>query len=53
MLRDNSSSEIKEWADSSRPYLRMGLDPQALVPSDEFDALVYARQARVPDYGVR
>ncbi len=53
VLRDNSRSEIEEWADSSRPYLRMGLDPQALVPSDEFDALVYVRQARLPDYGVR
>jgi erythromycin esterase len=53
VLRDNSRSEIKEWADSLRRYLRMGLDPQALVPSDEFDALVYVRQARLPDYGVR
>lgn len=53
VLRDNSRSEISVWADSSRPYLRMGLDPQELVPNDEFDALVYVDEARLPDYEVR
>lgn len=53
VLRGNSNTEIQAWSSTSQPYLRMGLDPMELIPADEFDALVYIGQVRVPDYNVR
>lgn len=50
VLRDAEDPEVRRWAGAPRPYLRMGVDPDTLVPAEEFDALVYVDRVGPPEY---
>lgn len=52
ILRDNSNPDVREWAGSSRAYMRMGIQPMKLVPAEEFDALLYIDKVGPPDYEI-
>ncbi|MBW3552552.1 MAG: erythromycin esterase family protein [Gemmatimonadetes bacterium] len=52
VLSGNRSAAVREWAGRSRPYLRMGLTPETMIPSEEFDALFYIHRVRPPSYTV-
>lgn len=52
ILSGNRSDAVREWADRSRPYLRMGTTPMELVPAEEFDALFYVDQVGPPGYSI-
>lgn len=53
VLRSNSDPEVRQWAATEQPYLRMGLDTMTLTPIREFDALVFIDSVSVPTYDVR
>lgn len=40
------------WLHSPRPYLRIGLQRDTLVPAAEFDALLYVDSVAPPDYRI-
>ena len=50
VLNGSQDAAMRAWADSSRPYLRMGITPMELVPSAEFDALFYIDSVGPPTY---
>jgi erythromycin esterase len=52
ILAGNSSAEVRAFADSSRPYNRMGTTAMTMIPADEFDALVMVDSVGPPEYRV-
>lgn len=52
VLRGNADPAVRDWADASHPYLRMGLDTLSMVPGREFDALIFVDSVSVPTYNL-
>ncbi|MEM8485709.1 MAG: erythromycin esterase family protein [Bacteroidota bacterium] len=53
LLRENPLPTINSWANTSQPYLRMGLTPHTMVPAAEFDALFFVHSVNPPNYRLR
>lgn len=52
ILLGNTVDSIRTWADSARPYLRLGLEELELVPAREFDALFYVDSVGPPEFRI-
>lgn len=52
LLTGNRDPVVRAFADSTRPYYRIGYQPDAMVPADEFDALVLVDSVGPPDYRI-
>ena len=52
VLAGNRSPAVRTFADTARPYLRMGITPMEMVPAEEFDALFFIDRVGPPSYAV-